>query len=259
MKSRYMIGLAIAFSMLLAGCSSPVASPTPLPTGTPTEIPLPTNTPMPTETALPTSAPSAGCLSTASSPIQLEKQADGSWMFCDYEAGFQFQAGKNWYLEDVSALDLMGIMDRASKITAKLGIKNAPQILVEPQGMRVLGIYTDESLPDYMMSGFNAAYVVDEGFAQMPLENMQKRVIEILAQSYGLDTKAFDTALAKNDLGTEYGVVRFNLALNYYQMRIFFKLDKGMGMITFGYSDKNSDTFEPDWTLLTGSLKYTNP
>jgi hypothetical protein len=242
MKTKQIIHLAILFSIYLTSCGTQVVA-----TPVSTHMLTPTNTPLPTITATPLSA------------TKLEKQADGTWAYYDNEAGFQFQLGKNWYLEDVSSLNVTDIIERTSKITTELGLKNTPLYFIEPQGMRVLGVYTDETIPDYMSAAFNSSYIIDEDFAKMPLEDIQKRIIEILANTHGLDISAFDSKLSKNEHGTEYGVVFFNLALNYYQMRVFFKLENGLGMATFGFSDKNIDTFGPDWALLTGSLKYIQP
>ncbi len=248
MKIKHIILLTVLFSLCLASCSSvSFSQPVSTQTTTPTSTPVPTSTPLPANTATPLPA------------TMLEKQEDGTWMYFDNEAGFQFQLGKDWYLEDVSSLNVLEIIDRTSKITTELGLKNTPQYFIEPEGMRILGVYTDEDIPDYMSAAFNASYIVDEGFAKMPLEDIQKRVVEILAQTHNLDPKAFDSKLSRNEHGTEYGVVIFNLALNYYQMRIFFKLENGMGMVTFGFSDKNVDIFGPDWALLTTSLKNINP
>lgn len=237
MKLKHIIHLATLFSIYLTSCSSAGFA-----------APTATHTITPANTALP------AITATPMSPTKLEKQADGSWIYYDNEAGFQFQLRGNWYLEDVSSLNVVEIIERTSKITNELGLKSTPQYFIEPQGMRVLGVYTDETIPDYMSAAFNASYIIDEGFAKMPLEDIQKRIIEILADTHSLELNAFDSKLSKNEHGTEYGVVFFNLTLNYYQMRVFFKLENGLGMATFGFSDKNIDTFGPDWALLTGSL-----
>lgn len=248
MKIKYFIHLAVLFLVCLTSCSSPIfAPPTPTSTTIPTNTPAPTNTPLPTDTTTPASA------------TKLEKQADGTWAYYDNEAGFQFQLGNNWYLEDVSSLNIEEIVDRTSKITTELGLQNTPQYFLEPTGMRVLGVYMDETIPDYMSAAFNTTHIVDKGFAQMPLQDIQSRIIDVLSNTYKIDPQGFNPKISTNKNGLEFGVVLFNLALNYLQMKIFFKTDDGIGMITFGFSDKNIDIFGPDWALLTSSLKYTNP
>ena len=215
MKARRLIHLVLFFSIWVTSCnSSNLVPPTSTSTSVPTNTPAATNTPKPTETTIPAST------------TKLEKQTNGTWRYYDNDAGFQFQLGKNWYLEDVSSLNVTEIIERTSGITNDLGLKNTPQYFIEPEGMLVLGVYTDENIPDYMSAAFNTSHIVDEGFAKMPLADIQKRVIEILAQTHNLDPKAIDSKLSKNESGTEYGVAFFNLALNYYQMRIFFKLEE---------------------------------
>lgn len=248
MKIKHIVCFAILLSIGLTSCStSSIASPTPTSTSVSTNTPALTNTPLPTATATPVAA------------INLEKQSDGTWLYCDNEAGFQFQMGKNWYFEDVSTLDIGEIFERTSKIKTELGLKNIPQYFLEPTGMRIIGVYLDEAIPDYMSAAFNAAHIVDDGFAQMPLQDIQNRIIEILSTNYNKEPKEFHPKIVTNGHGLEYGTVIFNLALNYLQMKIFFKTHDGIGMITFGFSDQNIDIFGPDWTLLTNSLQYTAP
>ena len=252
MKIKSIASLVTLFVICSISCSSLTIMP-PSPTQTPTQTNAPTSTLVPTNTPLPTNT------TTPIPSTALEKQADGTWRYSSREAGFEFRLGKNWYLEDVSSLSLVETIDRTSKITTELGIKNTPQYSIEPQGMLVLGVYRDETIPDYLSSAFNAAHIQDDGFANMSLEDIQNRVIEILAQTHNRDPKTFESKLAKNESGVEYSVIFFNLALNYYQMKIIFKLEDGMGLITFGFSENNIDTFGPDWALLTSSLKYTSP
>ncbi|MFT3893414.1 MAG: hypothetical protein QM730_17435 [Anaerolineales bacterium] len=248
MKIKQIVHFVLLLSISVTSCTPlRVDPPTATSTSVPTHTPAPTHTPLPTATTTPVPA------------TMLEKQADGTWLYYDTEAGFQFQVGQHWYLEDVSSLDITEIIDRTSKITTELGLKNTPQYFLEPQGMRVLGVYLDETIPDYMSCAFNATHIVDEEFAQMPLQEVQSRVIEVLANNYQKDPQDFNPKISANEHGLEYGVVLFNLALNYLQLKIFFKTEDGVGMITFGFSDKNYETFGPDLKLVTSSLQYTNP
>jgi hypothetical protein len=248
MKSKYTAGSVLLLFILLSSCSPRlVSSPTPTPKSTSTNTPRPTSTKPPATAAAPQSS------------TQLEIQEDGTWIFYDRDAGYQFELGENWHLEDVSALDLPGIFDRTSELPAELGIGLPPQYIIQPEGTRVLGVYLDETIPDYLSAAFGVAYIVDEGFASMPVEDIQSRVIETLANSYGLDPKTFETTLLKNDHDVEYGLFTFNLVLNFHQMRIIFKAEDGMGMAVFGFSDENMDALGADWGLFANSLQYINP
>jgi hypothetical protein len=250
MKVKHIIYLAILLSIGLISCSTlnlSIALPTATSTSVPTNTLAPTNIPLPTTTVV------------SVHDTKLEKRADGTWTYYDNKAGYQFQLGKNWYLEDVSSLNVEEIIERVPKISIELGLKTTPQYFIEPQGMRVLGVYLDETVPDYTSSAFNATHIIDEEFTQMPLEDVQNRIIEMLSSGYKKDSQDFIPKISTNEHGLEFGAVIFNLSLNYLQMKIFFKTHDGIGMITFGFSDKNIDIFGPDWALLTSSLQYINP
>lgn len=248
MKTKRIFQFIILLTFLPISCNFQTVLPfAPTATSTSTNTPRPTNTPLPTSTPTPVSK------------THLEKNADGTWIFYDREAGFQFQLGEKWYLEDVSNLDLIEIIERTNVISTELKINNTPQYFIEPEGMRVLGVYTDDTIIDYTAVAFNASFIEDEGFAQMSIEEIQQRIIEVLASNYGFDSQSVDSRLGINQNNVEYGVVFFNLALNYFQMKVFFKLDKGFGIFTFGFSDNNIDILGPDLSLLTSSLQYINP
>lgn len=247
MKTKHIAQFILLLSFFLTGCNVQNVLQVPTATSTSTYTPHPTNTPLPTST------------STPAPKTQLEKSANGIWIFNDKEAGYQFQFGEKWYLEDVSNLDLVEILERTNHLRTELKIENTPQYFIEPEGMRILGVYTDDTAIDYTAIAFNTSIIVDEGFAQMSIDEIQQRVIASLANHYGFDPQSIDTYLGTNQNNVEYGVVLFNLALNYFQMRLFFKLDKGFGMVTLGFSDNNVDILGPDWALLTSSLQYMNP
>lgn len=64
--------------------------------------------------------------------------------------------------------------------------------------MRTLGVYLDDTVPDYLSVSFSSAYIVDAAFAEMTLEEVQERVFFILVQEYDLDPETVDTQILAN-------------------------------------------------------------
>jgi hypothetical protein len=237
---------------MIAPSSTPTNTliPTQTPTITRTSTPIPTNTVTPTEISV---------FSETTTPLpltQLEQLSDSSWKYIDHEAGYKLNLGPNWYLEDVSNLNIIQILERTNRLRSELGISSTPQFAVEPEGMRILGIYLDETIPDYMSSSFATAFIIDKNFAKMSIEEVNNRVIDILIEGYGLDSNSIDNEIITNQHNVSIGVAFYNIGLNYFHMRIFFKVEDGIGMIVFGFSDQNVDIFGPEWSLLTSSLQY---
>lgn len=242
------LGMAVILILVPSACSGGIfaaSTPTPTPTHTPTITPSPVPTELPTATPLP--------------PTRLEQNSDGTWTFYDYEVGYQFDMAETWYLEDVSALTLNQIIGRSNLLKDELEINNVPQFFIQPEGMRVLGVYLDDTLPDYLAVSFSTAHIVDEAFASMRLDEIQSRVIGVVAETYDLDPADIGSEFLVNQYDLEFGVVLYNFSLDFNQMRIFFKTADGIGMIIFGFTEENADTLGPDWAVLTSSLQHIKP
>ena len=156
--------LAVFAIFLLAACSTPPSPPTATPAPAPTHTPQPTltDTPLPTQTATVTASatrtdtatpeptntlvPTATAQPAASTAL-LQPAADGGWIITDHEAGFSFEMTSNWHLEDVADLELLDTIEVALGLKDKLGLSGTSQHLIEPDGMRVLGIYLDDDIP----------------------------------------------------------------------------------------------------------------
>jgi hypothetical protein len=257
MKSKkYLAGIALILILVLSACNDKAAL-------TPTELPTPTNTPTitpsPTPTKTPTPIPTSTPSPTPLPSTLLEQNTDGTWTFYDYEAGYQFSMGGTWYLEDVSSLSIMEIFERSHNLKDELGITNVPQYYIQPEGMRVLGVYLDDTIPDYLMSSFSSAYLKREDLAGLSLSDLQDQMISFVEGNFDVGTEGVDSDLLDNELGFEFGVVIHNFTTYGYQMRIFFPVDDGIVVIVFGFAETNVDIFGPDWALLTGSLQFIEP
>lgn len=245
-----LLGIAVTLCLGLSACSGGsffASTPTPTPTSTPTITPshTPTQTPTPTPTPIPAT--------------QLQQNADGTWTFYDYQAGYQFTMPETWYLEDVSALTVAQIFERTNTLRDELSINNVPLFYIQPEGMRVLGVYLDDTIEDYTAVSFSAAHIVSEEFAALPLKTLQKKLVGFVEQNYEVELEDIGSELFVNQHDLEFGIVLYNLVMDYNQMRIFFKTDDGIVIIIFGFSEGNAEAFGPDWALLTGSLEYIKP
>ena len=223
-----------------------------------TATPTPSHTPLPTFTPRPSQTPSPTLTATPVSAVSLVEQEDGDWLFMDYEGGYQFQMDKNWYLEDVSGMDVMEILAFANTLKEDLAIEGVPMYTIEPEGMRLLGVYLDDTVPDYMALSFNSCYLAGNDFADIPLEDMVNRVVNVLAKNYGYELEDFDLAMLTNDQGTEIGMLKYYLTDQYFQLKILFKVDNGFGMITQGMSDLNKESLVLDSVALINSIKVNN-
>lgn len=117
---NYWIGSLVIFLMFSSACSG-AAIQTVTPTSTTIKLSTETLSPKPTK-LLPTIIPTSQPLT------HLLQKEDDSWTFVDYEAGYQFNMGSTWYMEDVSLLDLGQIFGRTSTLREELGIATIPQI-----------------------------------------------------------------------------------------------------------------------------------
>ena len=251
------------FLTCLIACSpSPTKAPTRTSThtATSTETRSPTSThtaaPSATFTVTPGSTPEMVSTPAPSPDTVLEQRDDGVWVYSDNDAGFQFEVGSDWYLEDVSALEVTEILGRTQDIKSELGITGVPVLMVEPDGMRIIGLYLDDSIADYMSVFMNAAYFVSEESASMTLDEFASRFVYAMAENHGLTSEDFEGAKITNENKVEYGAITFPYAENFYQLRIIVKVNAGFYVICFGYSVNNFDVFKDGWGNVVESLRH---
>lgn len=244
---------AIAITLLLVTFSSACGL---IPTPSPTSTATPTNTATLTPSPIPTETPTPTTTSTPLPSTQLEQHTDDSWTFYDNEAGYQFDMAASWYIEDVSALTIDKLIERAFSVGDEIGLESTPQVFLQPEGMRILGIYTDDTIPDYLSSSFSVSFIANEGFVNMELEGVGDRVIDLVINNHDVELSDIFIDFTENDNNLRFGVVQYPFAATFHQMRIFFKVDQGVVMLIFGFSEENVDIFGPDWQLLASSLKF---
>jgi hypothetical protein len=256
MKRFFSLFICVCIFLGGAGCDAQAISEL-IHTATPTitSTPLPTNTPVPTKTPQPTATVYFIPTAVPDSQISMELLENHNWLVIDHEAGYQYEISDQWYLDDVSSMEVMDIVLSTEGFKEKLGLTMPPQMFIEPEGMRILGVYRDDSITDYMSMAFNSTHITDEIVSADTLEDFAAITLNVLANTYGYTEDDFGIAMAENENGLPVITVVFNLALNYYQVKILFELENGFGMITYGLSDQNIDEVQYDLDKVIDSLQ----
>lgn len=224
-------------------------------TPTVTSTPLPTSTPKPTSTPEPTATVYLVPTANPVSQVTMKLQDDHTWLVTDQEAGYEYQIGGLWYLDDVSTMDVMEIITGTMDYKERLGLSYPPQMFIEPDGMRILGIYRDDSITDYSSLAFNSSHIVDAGLAERSLDEVNRHLVTVLADNYDYTADDFGIAQFTNEYGVEISHIAFTLAHDYYHMKIVFKLDDGIGMMTLGFSNGNYEIIQHDLMMIVGSIR----